>query len=107
MRKRTFEELEEAGHVRLRYIPDDAINICWIYQNCFDDEYRADILRKLKQDGAWGLVAEMACPCCRTWQQVDSVWGLIGKDDGGYRKDFQETARSCYLDAVKEQRKRK
>lgn len=80
--------------VRLRWIPD---------QECFDDSYidtwtdqseaqreqaRKELWESIERDGVWGLVGEVRCKCCQSWEEVDSCWGFVGQDAGGYEFDI-------------------
>jgi len=90
-----FQALEEAGRVRLRWQEDhERLDV-----DDFDETQREEIARLAEAEGVWGLIAEFQCPLCRRWKHSESVWAMIGQDDGGYAPQFK---RAAIHDAQKE-----
>lgn len=79
----TFEEVEAAGLVRVRVVPDEE-PYDDSYIDTWDDmtpaqrkEAKEDLWRTIDREGVWGIVAE-AVNARGEWTQVDSCWGFVG-----------------------------
>jgi len=78
---------ERADLVRLRWENDDCPDTSWIFQDCFDDQYRTDTLDKIERDGMWGLIGEFRVG--DIWLHGDSCWGFVGQDAHVYEEDIK------------------
>ena len=88
-----FEDKEDDGLVRMRIVSDDSPDLSFLDQECFSD-IRRQQLNRANDDGCWGIVSEVKCPCCGEWTEADSVWGFIADDwkDSGYDSDVKADA---------------
>ena len=91
-----FTRLENEGRVRLDVVPDDEPYDVSFVDTWTDlsDARRERIKRELSEradrDGVWGLRVHVACPCCHTWEVVDSIYSLLGDEwqTTAYRTDL-------------------
>lgn len=96
-----FAKAEDEGKVRIEWKVDDE-SYDDSYLDTWDDvserkvaHYRKELRALIEREGVWGLVSEYK-DTSGEWQHADSVWGMVGMDDGGYRPQIMQAA----LDAL-------
>lgn len=72
---------------RVRVVWDDDADLSWA-------EFDAETLAKIQDGtyGVYGVIAEIACPCCGAWSRTESLWGCV--------VDATETGTYAYAAAV-------
>jgi hypothetical protein len=58
---------------------------------------------RVSEEGVCGIISQFKCPCCGSWMDADSVFGIVGDDwtESGYDTDLINSAKQKLLDCKK------
>lgn len=104
--KTEWELLEDAGKVKVEWLPDECSTIEDLEGDSFDPEVsgldpeetkrqRQGFIDQVERDGVWGIVGSYHDG--ENWINSDSVWGFVGTTDTAYLSDVQ----AMTIDALK------
>lgn len=94
---------------RIRVVWDDDPDLSWAEDDRDDDG--VSTLDRLRSGvyGVYGVIAEVSCPCCGSWDsRSDSLWGIVvnATGTGTYRyaaeiadEHLRDVARECLAQA--------